>query len=93
MTISGRPKAASAAPSSKRPPSEALMRFRRGEISLSEYLETRVEAAVEHLRGRVSSEQLETVREVLRESLASDPAVLERMRYLVSDVSAAELNS
>jgi len=57
--------------------SDALVQFRQGELTFAEYLETRIELAVEHLRGRMSGDHLEIVRDVLRESLASDP-VLEK---------------
>ena len=62
--------------------SEALVRFRQGELSLDEYLETRLEVALDLIRGRVSSERLEMIREVVREVAANDPTVLECVQRL-----------
>jgi hypothetical protein len=58
----------------------ALERLGRGEISLDQYLDGRVAEAVEHLHGRVSPSQLDFVRAALRESLASDPVLVELVR-------------
>jgi hypothetical protein len=62
--------------------SAELVRLQRGELSLDEYLETRVEEALDLVRGRVSAERLEMIREVVRDAMAHDPVVLECVRRL-----------
>ena len=52
----------------------------RGELTLEQYLDRRVEDAVRHLDGRVSHEQLDFVRETLREQLSNDPGLIELVR-------------
>ena len=59
------------------PASESLQRLKRGEMSLDEYLDERVEIALAHIKGRVSAETLESVRVVLREKLEYDPVLVE----------------
>jgi hypothetical protein len=58
----------------------ALERLGRGEITLDQYLDGRVAEAIEHLQGRVPPGQIDFVRAALRESLASDPVLLELVR-------------
>ncbi|MEB2310316.1 MAG: hypothetical protein OZ921_07310 [Sorangiineae bacterium] len=60
--------------------SEELGRLERGEIGLDQYLDARVTGAVEHLQGELPAEQLEFVRESLREQLATDPVLVELVR-------------
>jgi len=60
--------------------SSALGQLERGEISLDEYLNGRVEGAVAHLNGKLSTEQLDFVKEQLREQLSSDPVLSELVR-------------
>jgi hypothetical protein len=75
----------STAPSStdvEEQPSEALARVRRGELSLDAYLETLVERALAHVKGRVSEERLGIVREVVRDSLREAPEFQEAIRLL-----------
>jgi hypothetical protein len=60
--------------------SEDLARLSRGEISLDQYLEARVEQAVAHLTQKLSPGELEYVRDVLREQLGSDPVLTELVR-------------
>ncbi len=55
----------------------ALERLRAGELTVSQYLDQKVEAATQHLAGRVSAEQLAFIHENLRAQLASDPVLLE----------------
>ncbi len=50
-----------------------LEKLANGELSQDEYLDARVEQAVSHLQQGLSVEQLELVRETLREQLESDP--------------------
>ncbi len=87
MSTSGAPNAAPNGPL-ERPVSEALASFRRGEITLDDYLEAQVDTAVAHLKGRVSEERLQTVREVLLESLRSDPDLAESVLRLTGQSPA-----
>jgi hypothetical protein len=56
---------------------EPLERLRSGEISVSQYLDIKVEQATSHLDKRVSAEQLSFIRASLREQLATDPMLVE----------------
>lgn len=69
---------------SPRTVSDALVRFRKGELTVDEYLETRIEVALDLVRGQVSAERLEMIREVVREAMANDPTTLEYVRRLTS---------
>jgi hypothetical protein len=60
--------------------SDALDQLQRGEISVDQYLDTRVEHAVQHLAARLSPEQLDFVKGSLREQLASDPVLVELVK-------------
>ena len=68
--------------------SDALGQLSRGEISVDQYLETRVEHAVQHLEGRLSAEQLDFVKSTLREQLGSDPALVELVRRATSGAAS-----
>jgi hypothetical protein len=59
---------------------ELLDQVQRGEIRLDAYLDVRVANAVGHLEGKLSPEQLEFVKEELREQLRSDPVLIELVR-------------
>jgi len=59
---------------------ELLEQVQRGEIRLDAYLDVRVADAVGHLEGKLSPEQLEFVKEELREQLRSDPVLIELVR-------------
>jgi hypothetical protein len=59
---------------------ELLDQVQRGEIRLDAYLDVRVANAVGHLEGKLSQEQLEFVKEELREQLRSDPVLIELVR-------------
>lgn len=61
-------------------PSDALTQLRRGELSLEQYLDTRVASAVEHLQGKLPAEQLAFVEQSLREQLSNDPVLVELVR-------------
>lgn len=61
-------------------PSDALERVRSGELSLDQYLDGRAEEAVQHLVGKLPPEQLDFVRETLREQLGSDPVLVELVK-------------
>lgn len=60
--------------------SEALQKLQRGELSLSEYLDSRIEAALARLGRLVTEEERELLREVLREEAVLDPVVQEYLR-------------
>jgi hypothetical protein len=59
---------------------ELLEQVQRGEIRLDAYLDVRVANAVGHLEGKLSPEQLEFVKDELREQLRSDPVLIELVR-------------
>lgn len=59
---------------------ELLEQVQRGEVQLDAYLDVRVNDAVGHLEGKLSPEQLEFVKEELREQLRSDPVLIELVR-------------
>lgn len=59
---------------------DLLAGVQRGEIRLDAYLDIRVSDAVGHLEGKLSPEQLEFVKEELREQLRSDPVLIELVR-------------
>jgi hypothetical protein len=71
------------APVDRTSPSEALERVRSGELSVDQYLDGRVQEAVQHLVGKLSPEQLDFVRETLREQLSSDPVLVELVQRTV----------
>jgi hypothetical protein len=60
--------------------SEALGQLQRGELSLPQYLDVTVQHAVQHLEGKLSSEQLGFVRSELRRQLETDPTLQELVR-------------
>jgi hypothetical protein len=57
-----------------------LDRLRAGEISVSQYLDIKVSEATAHLDRRLSTEQLEFIRNSLREQLSSDPMLVELVK-------------
>lgn len=61
-------------------PSDALERVQRGELSVDEYLDTRVAEATAHLQNRLPAEQLDFVKESLREQLQTDPVLVELVK-------------
>ena len=62
--------------------SDELRRVKEGKLSPEEYLELQVDRAVGHMRDHVSSRRLELVKDVLREQLASSPALIELMKRM-----------
>lgn len=68
---------AEAAPVEASGQSEALGKLRRGEIDLDAYLDTRVADAIAPLENKLSSEQLDFVKQTLRDQLATDPVLVE----------------
>ena len=64
--------------------SDAFGALERGEISVDQYLDARVESAVAPLLSRLSPEQLEFVRGELRSALTTDPVLVELVRKTTS---------
>lgn len=52
---------------------DALERLHAGEMSLDEYMDTRVEKAVAHVSKLLTPEQLEQLKAQLKEQLENDP--------------------
>ncbi len=60
--------------------SEALAQLQSGALSREGYLERRLELALLPWQGRLSSAQIDVMREALREQLRTDPVVEELLR-------------
>jgi hypothetical protein len=71
--------------------SAALSSLQRGELSLDQYLDGRVSDAVSHLVGKLSPEQLEFVKQSLREQMATDPVLIELVQRTTGSAPAPEL--
>lgn len=71
-----------AAPATHRLPSShgSLERLQRGELKLRDYLQTKVDDAVQHLSRRLMPRHLDLVRDTLREQLATDPVLQTLLR-------------
>ena len=80
---------AAAAPSSR--VSAALSSLQRGELSLDQYLDGRVSEATTHLAGKLSPDQLEFVKQSLREQMATDPVLVELVQRTTGAAPASEL--
>jgi hypothetical protein len=65
---------------------DPFARLQRGEIGVEEYLDQRVNHAVEHLSNKLSSDQLEFVKSSLRDQLRTDPVLLELVRRATGSV-------
>lgn len=72
--------------SASRAPSEALQRLKSGQISLDEYLDLRTERALDHVRGKVPADMLETIRVTLKDQLRSDPVLIELVQRATGQV-------
>lgn len=59
---------------------EVLKQVRSGEMSLNAYLEVRVDEAVEHLDGSLTSEQMDYIKQQLRNQLHDDPVLTDLVR-------------
>lgn len=73
--------------------SEALASVRRGDLSLDEYLETLVEAAVAHLKGRMPEDRLDVIRSIARGTLREAPEFREAVRSLTGQTPASPSES
>jgi len=71
--------------------SAALSSLQRGELSLDQYLDGRVNEAVTHLAGKISPEQLEFVKQSLREQMATDPVLVELVQRTTGAAPSSEL--
>jgi hypothetical protein len=85
----GAPDGASA-PAAVSGASDAFLALERGEISVDQYLDARVESAVAPLLARLSPEQLEFVRAELRAALTTDPVLVELVRKTTSGAVASQ---
>jgi hypothetical protein len=70
--------------------SDAFAALERGELSVEQYLDARVEGAVAPLVSRLSPEQLEFVRAELRSALETDPVLIELIRKSTSGIARSE---
>ena len=71
--------------------SASLSGLQRGELSLDQYLDGRVNEATQHLAGKISPEQLEFVKQSLREQMATDPVLVELVQRTTGSAPASEL--
>ncbi len=71
--------------------SEALSSLQRGELTLGQYLAGRVSDATRHLVGKLSPDQLEFVKQSLRDQMATDPVLIELVQRTTGSVPASEL--
>ena len=71
--------------------SAALSSLQRGELSLDQYLDGRVTDATSHLVGKLSPDQLEFVKQSLREQMATDPVLAELVQRTTGAAPASEL--
>jgi hypothetical protein len=68
------------AASSDAPAAASLDQVRSGAISISQYLDLKVNEATSHLAQRLSAEQFSFIRQSLREQLSSDPALVDLVK-------------
>jgi hypothetical protein len=68
------------AAASEAPSTASLDQVRSGAISVSQYLDIKVNEATSHLVPRLSGEQLSFIRESLRAQLSSDPALVDLVK-------------
>ena len=62
-----------------------LGQVQSGQITRQQYLDIRVDEAVQHLVGQVPAEKLDIIRTSLREQLDTDPLLLALVRRAVGD--------
>jgi hypothetical protein len=62
------------------PALQPLDQLRSGAISVSQYLDIKVNEATSHLDQRLGAEQLSFIRDSLREQLSTDPVLVELVR-------------
>jgi hypothetical protein len=66
--------------------SAVLTRLEKGEISVDQYLDARVDDALAPLATRLPPEQLEFVKSSLRAELATDPVLVELLKRVTAAV-------
>lgn len=72
--------------------SEALQQLKRGEITVEQYLEAKVDKAAARLGPLVTEEQRQTLREVVWEHCRTDPVVGEYVRRLSGPAMPTDLD-
>ena len=65
---------------SEAPAGASLDQVRSGAISVSQYLDLKVNEATSHLANRLGAEQFAFIRQSLREQLSSDPALVDLVK-------------
>ena len=73
--------------------SPLLQRLDAGTLSVDEYLDLQVNEAVAHLEGKLPANQLQFVRESLREQLSEDPVLVELVRRTTAGVGSSGAGS
>lgn len=68
----------------REPTGEALRRLERREISLAQYLDAKVEQAMERVRGLLPDDDFDHLRAVIRERVDTDPLLVALAQRLVS---------
>jgi hypothetical protein len=71
--------------------SAALASLQRGELTLDQYLDGRVTDATSHLVGKLSPDQLEFVKQSLRDQIATDPVLIELVQRTTGTAATSEL--
>jgi hypothetical protein len=66
---------------------ELLRRLRAGEIDRPGYYDAMVELGLAHLQGRMPIEQLEIVRERMREEIESNPVLMKMVREATGELA------
>ena len=66
---------------------ELARKLRAGEINLEEYYDATVELGLAHLRDRVTPEQLEVVRERMREEVETNPILVKMVRDAIGELA------
>jgi len=69
--------------------SDALEKLKRGEWTVEQYIEDRVERALGAVPVPLTAEQREAIRETLREQVATDPVVREYARLTTRGAAGA----
>lgn len=67
-----------------------LERLERGELSVDEYLEARIDEALVPFQSKLSPEQLDFMRNALRAELETDPVLVEYVRRASAGLSPNE---
>ena len=68
--------------------STSLDQVRSGAISVSQYLDIKVNESTAHLVHRLNAEQLSFIRQSLREQLSADPALVDLVKAATGQLPA-----